>query len=143
MVSAATEVFVQNVDKMMNGSIEPGFELIKNSRCGVLCSASKQFDFRYGFQHREVLRLELQGNNYIRNMMTMLWRAISCDDHANRPFERYVFGEISENYRRVYDDSDKLPYAKCQLLGDAISGMTESYLIKKHDEFRSLDNASA
>jgi dGTPase len=76
-------------------------------------------------------------------MLRMLWQAISCDGDPCRPFERYVFGEISENYRRVYNNSDKSKYAKCQLLCDAISGMTESYLIKKHDEFSSLENASA
>ncbi|MCI0561017.1 MAG: hypothetical protein MN733_21230 [Nitrososphaera sp.] len=142
MVAAATEVFVANVGKMMDGSIEPGFELIKNSKCAQLCKAAKEFDFRYGFQHKEVLRIELQGNNYIKNMMTMLWRSISVEGDQNKPFERFVFGEISENYRRVYNASDASHYAKCQLVCDAISGMTESYLIKKHDEFRSLENAS-
>ena len=143
MVVAATDVFVENVDKMLKTSIEPGFELIAKSRCARLCTATKKFDFRYGFQHKDVLRLELQGNNYLKSMMRMLWRAISKGDDPNNPFERYVYGEISENYRRVYDDSSKSNYAKCQLLGDAISGMTESYLIKKHDEFKALENASA
>ncbi len=51
-----------------------------------------------------------------------------------------MFGEISENYRRVYDESNKLDYNKCQLVCDVLSGMTESYLITKHDEYRSLEN---
>ncbi|MFL6621794.1 MAG: deoxyguanosinetriphosphate triphosphohydrolase, partial [Sulfurifustis sp.] len=141
MVQAATAVFVANVTKMMDGSIAPGFELIENSDCAQLCKAAKKFDIRHGFQHKEVLRLELEGNNYIKNMMTMLWKAILVEGDRNKPFERYVFGEISENYRRVYEASDRSHYAKCQLLCDALSGMTESYLIKKHDEFRSLQNA--
>lgn len=143
MVEAATNVFVENVDKMMDNTIKPGFELIENSQCRKLCKATQDFDIRYGFQHKEVLKLELQGNNYIKNMMQMLWDAISRGSDRNHPFERYVFGEISENYRRVYNNSDESHYAKCQLLCDAISGMTESYLIKKHDEFRSLQNAYA
>lgn len=143
MVEAATSVFVENIDKMLNGTIEPGFELIKNSDCSRLCKAVKDFDYRHGFQHKEVLRLELQGNNYIKNMMTMLWKAISKDgDHDDNPFERYAYGGISENYRRVYCETDKSIYAKHQLLCDVISGMTESYLIKKHDELRSLENAT-
>lgn len=141
MIEAATDVFVANVDKIMSCTIDKGFELIKESRCAQLCSATKKFDLRYGFQHKEVLRLELQGNNYIKNMMTMLERAISRDDIKNCPFERYIFGEISENYRRVYGNSSKSDSAKYQLLCDTISGMTEFYLIKKHDEFRSLENA--
>lgn len=144
MVEAATNVFVENIGKIMNRSIKPGFELIKNSQCAQLCKAVKEFDYRYGFQHKDVLRLELQGNNYIKEMMTILWRGISQNGDSNYPYERYVFGEISENYRRVYKDSSpESAYAKHQLLCDTISGMTESYLIKKYDEFRSLKNASA
>ena len=74
--------------------------------------------------------------------MGMLWRSILKGDAQNCPFERYVFGAISENYRRIYDASDKSDYAQCQLLCDAVSGMTESYLIKKHREFSALDNAA-
>jgi dGTPase len=140
MVNAATLTFVEKVDKILDGSIQQGFELIKNSQCAHLCRATKEFDKRHGFQHRDVLRLELQGNRYIKKMMGMLWQAISCDDIDNRPFERYVFGDISENYRRVYESSEKRFYDKCQLLCDAISGMTESHLIKKHDLYVSLEN---
>jgi dGTPase len=138
MIPCATKVFVDNVDRMMIGTIEPGFELIKRSPCGPLCKATKDFDLRHGFQHREVLALELKGNNYIKAMMTMLSSAISVGDNPKAPFERYVFGEISENYRRVFRTTDEQKYAKFQLLCDAISGMTESHLVHKHDEFRAL-----
>jgi dGTPase len=140
MIVEATNVFVSNIDKFMDGTIQPGFELIDNSKCAPLCAAAKKFDIRHGFQHKEILRLELQGNNYIKSMMTMLWKAVSRGDNRDYPFERYVFGEISENYRRVYNESDKSDYNKCQLVCDVLSGMTESYLIKKHDEYRSLEN---
>ncbi len=140
MIVSATSVFVNNVEFMISESIHPGFELIKNSNCAQLCKALKGFDFDNGFQNREVLRLELQGNNYIKSMMTMLWRAVSKGDDESFPYERYIFGEISENYRRVYNSSDKGLYAKCQLVCDALSGMTESYLICKHDEYRALED---
>lgn len=141
MVESVTETFVANIGKMMDGSIEPGFDLIGNSDCAQLCRVTKNFDFRYGFQHKDVLRLELEGNNYIKSMMTMLWKAILCDGNSDSPFERFAFGQISENYRRVYNETTKSLYDKCQLLCDAVSGMTESYLIKSHDELKSLENA--
>lgn len=143
MVQAATNGFVANIDRMMNGTIDPGFELIKNSTCSYLCKAAKDFDTRHGYLHKEVLRLELRGNNYIKSMMNMLWTGISTEGNHRNPFARYAFGTISENYRRVYNDSDKSDYAKYQLLCDAISGMTESHLIKKHDELKLLENATA
>ena len=142
MVGEATRVFVEHLPKMMDGSIDPGFEIIPNSTCSGLHKATKQFDLRHGFQNKEVLRLELRGNSYIKGMMGMLWRSIRKADMPNCPFERYLFGAISENYRRVYDASGKSDYAQCQLLCDAVSGMTESYLVKKYREFSALDNAA-
>lgn len=138
MVSAATTTFVSHIDQIMSGELEPTFELIKSSECGAFCKVVKNFDKRHGFQHRDVLRLELQGNNYIHAMMDMLWRAVRDDKESDSPFERFVYGSISENYRRVFEGSPKGDYHKRQLVCDALSGMTESYLIKKHDELRAL-----
>lgn len=142
MVQAATRTFVAHIDKIMASEIETGFELIKNSPSAQLCKAVKEFARRYGFQHREVLRLELQGNRYIKSMMDLIWRAIQRGKNPDNPFERFVFGEISENYRRVYSAAGDSAYARCQLLCDVLSGMTESYLVQKHAEFASLDNAA-
>lgn len=140
MVVSATEVFVQHVTAMLDGSIDDGFELIKKSSSAVLCSVLKQFDRRYGFQHRDVLKLELQGNNYIKGLMSMLWGAIMESGEDAPPFERYVYGEISENYRRVFEQTERTDNDKRRLLCDAVSGMTENYLIRKHDELQMLED---
>ncbi|MES9904775.1 MAG: dGTP triphosphohydrolase [Sedimenticola sp.] len=138
LVEAATDCFVQNVNKMMDGSLAPGFDLLAHSPATALCESAQDFDMRHGFRHKDVLKLELQGNNYIRQTMDLLWPAIVKAEKTMTPFQKYAFGQISENYRRVYNDTDKGAYAKCQLLCDAVSGMTESYLIKVHDELKSL-----
>lgn len=139
MVQAATTVFVENIKRMLSGKLPGGFELIKESKAGNLCSVIKKFDFRFGFQHRDVLRLELTGSNYIKSLMDTLWAAVCNGKSPDKPFERYVYGEISENYRRIFEKTDRGIYARCQLVCDAVSGMTESYLIKKHDEFKALN----
>ena len=139
MVQAVTEVFVGNIERVMSGQPDPTFELIKESSCASFCKAVKKFDSRHGFQHRDVLRLELQGHNYIQSMMDMLWSSVQSSDDAE-PFAKYVYGTISENYRRVYEASRKDDYAKRQLVCDAISGMTESYLLKRHGVLKSLEN---
>lgn len=140
MIMSATSVFSENIERMLDESIGSGFELMENSDCSNLCTSVKKFDVMHGFRNKDVLRLELQGNNYIKNMMTILWEAVSIGDDENHPFERYVFGEISENYRRIYDKGNKGDHEKCQLICDALSGMTESYLISKHDEYKALKN---
>ena len=140
MIDSATDTFVENISHIMNEEIEGGFELIKNSDCSKLCAATKKFDNEYGFQHKDVLKLELQGNNYIKSLMSMLWGAIKNDESSRTPFERYAFGQISENYRRIYENSDKTIDDKLHLLCDFVSGMTESFLIKTHDELKALEN---
>lgn len=142
MVDAATRSFVANVQAMLEGTIGPDFEIIAASDCGVFCKTVKKFDFRYGFRQREVLRLELKGHNYIQSMMGMLWRAVQAGGTSRSPFDRFVYGSISENYRRVYEAGSRAAYDKRQLICDAVSGMTESFLIKKHDELRRLANAA-
>ncbi len=142
MVNCATAGFVEHVGNIMNGSIKGGFALIKESPCSQLCSAAKAFDNQHGYQHRDVLKIELQGNNLIKSSMSMLWKGICEGEAPAGPFARFAYGAISENYRRVFESSRKDDYAKCQLLCDAISGMTENYLVKKHGELKELLDAS-
>ena len=95
MVKAATEAFVGSIDGMMLGRIQSGFELIAHSRCAALCSATKSFDRRYGFGHKDVLQLELKGNNAIKGLMSILWRAINNGDDRDQPFTPTTVGNIS------------------------------------------------
>lgn len=143
MVVSATSVFVESIKGMLDGSIEQGFELIEKSRSAELCSVLKKFDRQYGFQHRDVLKLELQGSNYILSLMDMLGGAITKLDNEASPFDRFAYGEISENYRRVFEQSARTDYDKYRLLCDAVSGMTESFLIRKHDELRKLKDVQS
>ncbi|MEX1198157.1 MAG: dNTP triphosphohydrolase [Pseudohongiellaceae bacterium] len=138
MVPAATEVFVDNIDSIMSGATDPGFELIKKSRCSALCKAAKKFDRRYGFQHRDVLKLELKGTHYISEMLTILWKAVSSQENEPDAYDRFVYGDISENYRYVYEKSAKDDYARCQLVCDVVSGMTETYLVNRCNEYKAL-----
>ena len=138
MVVSATNVFVKNIDRIMNGFVPKGFSLINKSNCQNLCRNLKEFDKRNGYLHREVLELELEGSNYIMGTMDLLWKAISESPEKRGAYEKYAYGSISENYRRVYEASPMKRYDRQRLLCDAISGMTEQHLIRIHDELRNL-----
>ena len=140
MVVAATNAFVSNVQKMLFGTIDSRFELIENSNSAHLCAALKRFARRYGFQHSDVLQLELQGNNYIKGIMDLLWDAISNKEGQRSAYEKYAYGKVSENYRRVFEGSSQEPVDAQHLLCDFVSGMTEKYLIKVYRELRDLNN---
>lgn len=139
MVVDATDTFVSNVHRIMNGTIEAGYELIASSESAKLCSTLKTFDKRYGFKHSDVLRLELEGSNYICGLLELLWKPISTPAEKRDAYQRYAYGSISENYRRVYESlSPPTPYHSQRLLCDAVSGMTEPYLINVYETLKNL-----
>ena len=141
MVVDVAEVFVTQVSRILKGSCSRGFALIETSESARLCRVLKQFSRRYGFQHSDVLKLELEGNNYIKGLMDLLWEAIDARKEERSAYQRYAYGTISENYRRVHESSEPLTqYSKQRLLCDAISGMTEPYLIKIHRTLSELRN---
>ncbi|APP06746.1 deoxyguanosinetriphosphate triphosphohydrolase family protein [Vibrio harveyi] len=119
--------------------------LMKVSEGAQLCKALKKFDKTRGYQHKSVLKLELEGFNYIHRLMSMLWVGIhgrlSETENSMTPFGKYAYQKISENYRRVFEDKNNempIPYREAQLLTDAVSGMTDSYLISLYDELNAL-----
>ncbi|EFH8134435.1 deoxyguanosinetriphosphate triphosphohydrolase, partial [Escherichia coli] len=143
LVDAVVIAFKDNIDKFLNDNCEIKDLMSQSTGCN-LCKVLKQFDSSRGYQHSSVLKLELKGSNYIKGLMDMLWLGIkgraTHDTQWDTPFGRYVYGRISENYRRIFEQENDLPahYKEAQLLADAISGMTDSYLIALHDELATL-----
>lgn len=146
MVSAVVQTFASKVDFYLSG--QAAYKgVISESNAAVLCKYLKEFDESYGFRHRSVLELELKGNNYIEETMDMLWVGIhGALNETNKfdsvsPFGKYAYSRISESYRRIFKDESSslsIAYKEAQLLADAISGMTDSYLITLHSELKPL-----
>ena len=149
LVNTATDTFVQNETFFRSEATK--LSLLAHSKGDVLRRSLKDFAFRHAYQNRSVLRVELQGYNVIRGLMDMLWAAIVNRDPAkgvkslrNCPFTRFVYGRISENYRRAFEDPPpeiaQLPerYRECLLLTDMISGMTDSFAVDLHEELLGL-----
>jgi dGTPase len=144
MVESVVTEFSSRVGSLLEG--EPLYKgIISVSKSDKLCKALKKFDLEYGFKHKSVLELELKGNTYITEVMDMLWIGIhgrlEKRQESNTPFGKYAYSRISESYRRIFEDcSNDLPvgYKEAQLLADAVSGMTDSYLIALHSELKPL-----
>lgn len=144
MVGAVTDSFLNNYNLIMDGAFEQ--DLIQASEAAKLCESLKQFSFKNAYIHQTVLELELQGHKVIHSIMDLLWPAIvsrgdpiKVKKHHGSPFEKYAYGRISENYRRIFEDEDnKLPlvYKQSQLLADMISGMTDSYAVSFESELQ-------
>lgn len=144
MVKAVVETFSETAVAFLEGQqIFKG--VMSVSHAAKFCSVLKDFDMAYGFKHKSVLELELRGNNYIEETMDMLWVGIhgrlDKGFKSETPFGKYVYSRISESYRRIFSDANNVlseGYKEAQLLADAISGMTDSYLIALHSELKPL-----
>lgn len=149
MVRAATDEFCDNEEKYINGT--QAKPLLENSDAETLRKTLKKFSVNHAYRHRSVLEVELKGYNVIRGLMDFFWAAIvDRNDLANpasdrkRPFTNFVYGRISENYRRIFENPSKndmkLPprYRECILLTDMISGMTDSFAVNLYEELLHL-----
>jgi predicted nucleotidyltransferase len=131
---------------MLEGTFEE--DLIGSSSAGPLCDALKNFALPHAYNHRSVLKVELTGHNTLRGLMTLLWEAITDrEDRAEpgserrTPFARYAYGRISENYRRIFEDSanrSPMRYRELQQLTDMVAGMTGSFALSLFSELKGL-----
>lgn len=149
LVKAATQAFVENENTLILGECKAS--LLELSRGETLRELLKSFSYKHAYTHPSVLRVELEGYNVIMGLMDLFWAAIvdrresaNPSSERNHPFSRYVYGRISENYRRIFENPIKeiseipLRYRECQLLTDMLSGMTDSYAIDLHRDLFSM-----
>lgn len=144
LVRSATQAFAGNFKSLMRGTLDG--DLIDNSDGANLRNALKDFGARYVYQHESVRRIELLGHKTIHGLMDLFWSAITnrrdpgdLASPRRTPFDAYVYSRISENYRRVFEDSgNRMPtrYKEAQLLTDMISGMTDKFAVDLFSELR-------
>jgi dGTPase len=149
LVRAAIDAFVQRQAEIERGELTTS--LLEASSGERLRKALKAFGFKHAYRHRSVLKVELSGHNVIHSLMDIFWDSIvnrenpdNPDSERVHPYSRFVYGRISENYRRVFEkplgDSGTLPirYRECLLLTDMISGMTDSFAVSLNEELQAL-----
>jgi dGTPase len=154
-VEAVIESFANNLDSILKGDFKD--DLIKSSRASNFISAMKDFDTLNGYKSSTVLELEMQGYNVVNEIMDYLWHGIKNrifvkpkptdkkkawlqrDDQT--AFGDYVYGLMSENYRRLFESEEREApdkYKEAQLLTDMVSGMTDQFAIDFHAKLKRL-----
>lgn len=144
MIRAVTKTYEKEVGKLLRGTFKG--DLIKASEAATLARRLKNFDYAVAYRHRSVLGIELEGFRIIQSLMDAFWNAIisrdnrdaSTENKRSSPSSAYVYGVISENYRRIFESKENsLPirYREAQLLCDMIAGMTDSYAVALHKDF--------
>jgi dGTPase len=147
MVRAALDAFVENFPQISVGQFSG--DLLEASDASRLRRLLKDFLAQVAFPHRSVLEIELRGSLVISALMDRLWEAITGrEDRASaaakrlNPMSAYTYSRISENYRRVFENSTPtLPmrYREAQLLTDMVSGMTDSFALSLLKDLRRFD----
>lgn len=145
MVKEAIRTFVANEAAFTEGQISTS--LLEKGSAEPFRKALKAFGLKHGYTHRSVLKVELEGDRVIRGLMDLFWASIADVDANGKqrhPFTRFVYGRVSENYRRIFenptstDQNLPIPYRQCLLLTDMISGMTDSFAMDLFAELKSL-----
>lgn len=149
MVSSATEAFRKYEADFVAGTV--AIPLLEKSTAETLRKTLKSFSFMHAYKHRSVLEVELQGYNVIRGLMDFFWASIvdrvdpkKPASDRKRPFTKFVYSRISENYRRIFENPSEIDgelpmrYRECILLTDMISGMTDSFAVSLYEELLGL-----
>jgi dGTPase len=146
LVTIITDTFMANLQAITDGTFED--DLLANGDGKFFIKRLKKFDRQIGYKHRSVLEIELRGHDVLHALMDQLWLAITERDEIDEPGSKrknprtaYIYGRISENYRRIFESSSStLPirYREAQLLTDMISGMTDQFAFSLYEELRAL-----
>ncbi|URZ08956.1 dGTP triphosphohydrolase [Clostridium felsineum] len=152
MIRCVVDEFMSKYDYIMNGKYECN-ELLDNSKAKLLKKELKRLEKSYCYSNKEVLTLELAGDNVINGLLDRFVNELAnCSENPEKNIkERFgkLYQLISENFRHVclYDYQEKSikddftktkTYDRLLLITDFISGMTDSYAVKLYKELRGI-----
>ncbi len=149
-VEAAIDTFENRYDEIMAGRYHG--ELFEDSSAVLLIKSCKKVGERHVYSAKQNLKLEIMGRRIIHDLMDVFWEGVSMSENGGR-FPGKIYSLISENYRTVFDYSQKptkvlpeyddvlkmtrnkqLPknYSCIQLMTDYICGMTDTFASTLH-----------
>lgn len=132
LIYAASDAFVDNYDAVMRGEMKR--ELLSASTASELADALSDIAYRYAFQSKEILKIELS----VATMMDFLLEkltgaALRADTEQEKITDRKLISVISENYVKICKmqcegaDEAHQAYYRLMLVTDYICGMTDNF----------------
>lgn len=140
LVPSVLAAFKDRYDAIMDGRYKG--ELIEDCDAAPLVKCLKKIGRDRVYCTPPTLKLELMGRKVIGDLMDIFWEGAKHMPREYTPKTKSFPGKIaallSENYRRVFQDSVKgeLPenYCRFQLVTDYVCGMTDSFAKRLHAE---------
>ena len=143
LVIATVKAFAHRYDEIMTGRYTG--ELVQDTSYegAALIEACKTLLRDTVFRQKEVLRLEVRGRRVIHDLMDLFWEGVSEYLKTRKTTTGTYAGKlyllIAESSRQVFENRltanpDDATYLGLQLVTDYVSGMTDGFACRLHEE---------
>lgn len=139
MIYAAAESFEKNYDLIMRGELRT--ELLSDSPARVLSDALSDIAYRYAFNSKEILRIELSVSEMVNCLLERLsGAALRFGTPQEKMTDSKLISVISENYVKIcrsgWTDESSEMYSRLMLVTDYVCGMTDGFARQLFRELR-------
>ncbi len=143
MIYAAANAFIDSYDAIMDGRMYG--ELLACSPAAVVAEALSDIAFRYAFQSKEILKIELS----VEHMMSFLLErltgaALRFETPQQRITDSKLISVISENYLKICrmecegKSEAEQAYHRLMLVTDYVCGMTDGFARELYREIAGI-----
>ena len=139
MICAAAESFVRNYDRIMRGELRT--ELLADSPARTLSDALSDIAYRYAFNSKEILRIELSVSEMMNCLLERLsGAALRFETPQEKITDSKLISVISENYVKIcragWSSEGAEAYSRLMLVTDYVCGMTDGFARQLFRELR-------
>ena len=139
MICAAAESFVRNYDRIMRGELRT--ELLADSPARTLSDALSDIAYRYAFNSKEILRIELSVSEMMNCLLERLsGAALRFETPQEKITDSKLISVISENYVKIcragWSSESAEAYSRLMLVTDYVCGMTDGFARQLFRELR-------
>lgn len=148
MINDASQCFVDHYEGIMDGSYgSHGEDLFYGTTGGYLMKALGDIAFRYAFQSKPILKLEIAAQSIFDFLLEKFVDAAVPYDTGKKltAVQEKMMALVSDNYKAVYrqfakgkSPAEKL-YLRLLLVTDTVCGMTDGYAKRLYQELRGID----
>lgn len=132
LVRQCAEVFIKNIDSIMNGEFSQSLIDCVGGRVGDTYERCKKLSFEKIYKSKDVVDIEIAGYNIIYTLIDKIINAVFSQDKA---YSKQLLARIPEQYQI----SDPDPYCRILAVLDYVSGMTDVYAL---DLYRKITGMS-
>lgn len=148
MINAATDCFMEHYEEIMEGTYgRKGEDLFSGTDGKAMMDALGDIAFRYAFQTKPILKLELAAQSIFDFLLDKFIDAVVYFDTDKKltDVQNKMIALISDNYMAVYrhfaveaEEHERL-YLRLLLVTDHVCGMTDSYAKRLYQELKGID----